>query len=208
MYGIDLNDFPDGLPEEIMEILEPKKHWREYLVEDCFILCLSDLGKGLLHPSGNDGGLVVGKCGKVLLSNRFKDLPVQFSVGHGLDDKVILNISCKHRNSLLNQAITLQTGKAPYGIRPYLVCYCGYQGNKLYLSNKEYSFLCRRCAGLYYESTSINRYSVVGALKYRLARKFKIAELRARVKRVSYKGKFTRRARRVLGLVGAVGGQR
>jgi hypothetical protein len=66
--------------------------------------------------------------------------------------------------------------------------------------------LCRRCAGLYYESTSINRHSVVGALKYRLTRKFKIVELQAQVKRVSYKGKFTRRARRVMSLVGAVGG--
>jgi hypothetical protein len=204
MYGIDLNDFPDGLPEEIMEILKPKKRRREYLVEDCFILCLSDLGKRLLHPSGNDGGLVVGKCGKVLLSNRFKDLPVQFSVDHGLGDKVILNISCKHRNSLLNQAITLQTGKAPYGIRPYLVCYCGYQGNKLYLSNKEYSFLCRRCAGLYYDVTSINRKSPLGRLKYQLWKKFKIENQKARVTRVSYMGKFTRRAKRLMELVKAV----
>jgi hypothetical protein len=204
MYDIDLEDFPAGLPEEIMEILKPKKHRREFLVEDCFILSLSDLGKGLLRPAANDDGLVVGKCGRVLLTNRFKELPVEFSVQLYSGNQVQLNVSCKHRNSVLNQAIKLQTNHVPYGLRPYLVCNCGYRGNKLYLSSREYSFLCRRCAGLYYDVTSINRKSPLGRLKYQLWKKFKIENQKARVTRVSYMGKFTRRAKRLMELVKAV----
>lgn len=69
MYNLNLDDFPSGLPEEVMELLKPKKHQREFMVEDCFVLSLSELGKGVLKVNG-----MKGKSGSITLSNRFNDL--------------------------------------------------------------------------------------------------------------------------------------
>lgn len=196
MYNLNLDDFPSGLPEELMSILKPKNHQREFMTEDCFVLSLRELGKGLLKADG----LMNRKTGTLTLGNRFDDLSVEYSVIPG-DGENVLAISCRHKNSVLKQMIQIQKSIIHYGVRPYLTCACGYRGNNLYLSNQQYSFLCRNCAGLYYECTAINRKSGVGALRCQLARKFKIAMLQERVKRVSYKGKFTKQARRVMELV-------
>ena len=53
--SINTDDFSE-LPDELLDSLNTKKHQRETLVEDCYVLSLSDLGKGLLWNWNNDKG--------------------------------------------------------------------------------------------------------------------------------------------------------
>jgi hypothetical protein len=209
-YNINPDDFESGLPDEVMDTLKPKKQRRDVLVEDCYILSLADLGKGLLRPVNEDTegfarpldeqAVRQGKQGEAILTGRWGKLTLKYSVD--LEESAMVNISGHYRNSLLVQDIGLDVGSISYGMRPYLLCPCGYRANKLYLSPRQYSFLCRRCAGLYYESTTINRSSTVGSLGYMLNRLLKLDEQKAKVKRVIYAGKYTKKADRIVKLFG------
>lgn len=210
-YNIDEDDFPFGLPDEVVDTLHPKKHSRDVLVEDCYALSLSDLGKGLLRPTNpwlEDYAKPfdleikpIGKSGVINLTNRNGGiLTLRYKVD--LEEPILLDISGHWRNSLLSQVIYLEEAMAPHGIRPYLLCPCGYRANKLYLSPYSHSFMCRRCAGLYYESTTINKNTTVGALGHALFRLFKVDEQKPKVKRITYAGKYTKKAERLLRLMG------
>jgi len=210
-HNIDLSDFPSGLPDEVMNTLNPKKHRREVLVEDSYILSLGDLGKGLLKPVNewtedypqplDEKIEYKGKQGQAILKKRWGKLPISYLVDLS-EEPAIVSLSFKHRNSLHNQAIHLAVGFAPHGMRPYLVCFCGRRGNCLYLSPYQYSFMCRACAGLYYESTTVNRNSRVGGLGYLLQRHLKMDEQKAKIKRLTYRGQFTNKTKRILQMIG------
>lgn len=210
-YNLDPGDFEDGLPDEIMEEINPKKHRRDVLVEDCYVLSLADLGKGLLwpvnkwteeYPQPLDEQIEPqGKQGQAVLKKRWGKLPIAYWVDLS-EDPAMVNLSFKYRNSLQDQAICLGVDSAPYGMRPYLLCFCGYRANKLYLSPEQYSFMCRKCAGLYYESTTVNRNSQVGGLGYLLQWHLKLDKQKAKLKRLIYRGKITKRAERVLWTMG------
>jgi hypothetical protein len=214
-YHLSEDELSDDLSEGMQEHLHPKKHKREYLVEDCYVLGISDLTKGLLRPIitdtwtenyakpfelGADTDLQ-GKQGEVFITDRYgKQLQLKYSVD--LVEPPVVHLSFLYRNSWHNQTVFLDELLLGFGMRPFFLCACGYRAGKLYLAANQYSFLCRSCAALYYESTSINPNSQVGGFAYALFKRFKLDLLKQKVKRISYKGKYTRRARRVLGLAG------
>jgi len=215
-YHLNDEELPADLPNELDQFLHPKQHYREILVEDCWILGISDLGKGLLHRPGEqkweeayakpletttEEYSVPGKSGETSLFDRWgKELKLNFNIDLG--EPPIVNLSFLFRNSWHTQTIHLDELPLGYGIRPFFLCSCGYRAGKLYLGPNEYSFKCRTCARLYYESTSINPSSLVGAMGYRLHRIFKADILKTKVKRITYRGRYTRRARRVMALLG------
>ena len=148
-YNIDLNDFPRGLPDEVMDMLNPKKHRRDVLVEDCYILRLSDFGKGLLKPVNqwtegyakplDEQVEPKGKHGQFILAKPFGILKLDYSVDLS-QEPFILNLGYSYRNCWHNQAIDLGQSYVSYGTRPFLLCPCGIRCNQLYLSPKQYSF--------------------------------------------------------------------
>lgn len=215
-YHLSDDELPEDLPEEIQECLHPKKYKREYLVEDCYALGISDLTRGLLRPIVTDTWTedyarplevdtdiaLPGKQGERVLYDRYgKRLQLKYSVD--LTEPPVVHLSFLYRNSWHNQTIFLDELPLGYGMRPFFLCACGYRAGKLYLAANQYSFLCRSCAALYYESTSINPNSQVGGFAYALCKRFKLDLLKQKVKRISYKAKYTRRARRVLSLARA-----
>lgn len=213
-YNIDLSDFPSGLPGEVMDTLNPKKHRRTVLVEDCFVLTLSDLGKKLLRPVNewkenypqplDQQVELLGKRGEVTIVGRRGKLSVDYEVD--LEDPPILNLEYSFRNSWHNQAVDLGEASVTFGVRPYLVCPCGHRANKLYLSPKQSTFMCRDCCGAYYESTTINRSSAAGGLDYLLAQVLKLDEHRAKIKRLAYAGSPTRKTVQLARKIGKYSG--
>jgi hypothetical protein len=209
-FGIDVSDFPDGLPEEVIDMFEPEKHRRDVLVEDCYILSLSAFGRGLLRPINpwtedypKPLDLEIkpeGRSGSIILVSRRGKLKIDYSVD--LEEPPVLNLFYSYRNCGHTQAVDLIQSPIIYGVRPYFRCLCGYKGNCLYLAPNQYSFMCRRCAGLFYESTTINRNSTVGGLGYLLFKILKLDEQKAKIKRWGYGKKPTKKVRRLFGILG------
>lgn len=99
-----------------------------------------------------------------------------------------------------------------YGQMPYFSCSCGRRSAKLYLLPHGTKFACRVCQKLKYRSSSINKNSVAGKAIHQMERINKLADERAGMRGIFYKGKFTSRFNRFLsrceqaGLYGVVSG--
>lgn len=103
------------------------------------------------------------------------------------------------------QAILLSEKEMMFGSRSYFVCGCGYRGSKLYLPANSTELKCRECYNLRYELTTINRKSVQGKVFYKTNRLIKLANARAGMNRIFYKGKYTKRFMRNLKLFSRAG---
>lgn len=98
------------------------------------------------------------------------------------------------------QTIHLEWADITYGERPYFVCECGHKAAKLYLPLGGNQFKCRKCHDLKYQLATFNRYSVAGKELYKANRMLKLANNRVDMGRILYKGNYTKRFERWLGL--------
>lgn len=157
---------------------EEKQH--KIAVEDCWRLTLNDIGKRVLGD----------KNGNFILLNGLSLIFGSYETKDGY-----LCISFNRNNKAYNQSIALAKSEAVFGTRPYFVCgRCETRCNNLYLRPDGYSFACRQCHNLYYESTRLNRQTLHGDLFYRFNRHLKLMVDKADVKRIDYNGKYTRKA--------------
>ncbi len=191
-----------------MEII--KNALSPLLVEQCYRLSLGDLGKRLLYPVGSnrkydvydDMSALDGKQGTVFLLKRYGLRALAVSYRVILSGKLRVDVSYSYRPlRSSSQSIYLETEEAPYGTRYYMLCGCGRRCNVLYMRmDKPYYFACRACLNLIYELTRINRSVAGGELFYRFNRHIKLDNMSVDVKRIDYRGKYTKKAARVLRL--------
>ena len=122
----------------------------------------------------------------------------------------------------LNYAITDRQGKStPYdnevslittpcnlgGVRYWFVCplckdgvYCGRRVGTLYLASVGNYFGCRHCYDLSYGSCNEPHFARPGGIYYSLVTDFKIEELYSQIKRWTWRGKPTKKARKLKAL--------
>lgn len=106
------------------------------------------------------------------------------------DDYTFFVISVAGNNP---QKILTSERELMLGTMNYLVCGCGRQCRKLFLPSGETKLKCRVCHGLRYELSGINRTSPRGKILYRGNRTNKMFDLRANIKHIFYKSRFTHR---------------
>ena len=98
------------------------------------------------------------------------------------------------------QRLNLEWQEITFGERAYFRCVCGNRATKLYLPVHGKEFKCRQCHGLRYQLNSFDRNSAAGRSLYQLNRLHKLANSRASMGRILYKGNYTKRFERFLGL--------
>ncbi len=103
------------------------------------------------------------------------------------------------------QTLHVEWQDITYGKRAYFRCTCERRATKLYLPSNGSQFKCRACHGLQYQLSTFNRRSVAGRSIYRLNRLRKLADSRASMGRILYKGNYTKRFERFLGLCDRAG---
>jgi hypothetical protein len=88
-----------------------------------------------------------------------------------------------------------------YGERAYFKCpSCDLVVSKLYLPKGSKEFKCRKCHGLQYYLTTFNKNSVAGRQFYKMDRLQKLAKTRESMGRIFYKGEYSKKFKRFLGL--------
>ena len=93
------------------------------------------------------------------------------------------------------------------GVRYWFICplsvngvYCGRRTGTLYLASGGNYFGCRHCYNLSYESRNESRLGRFGNIGYTIVAERKIEELYSQIKRWTYKGKPTKKARKLQAL--------
>jgi hypothetical protein len=93
------------------------------------------------------------------------------------------------------------------GVRYWFICplsvngvYCGRRTGTLYLASGGNYFGCRHCYNLSYESRNESRLGRFGNIGYTIVADRKIEELYSQIKRWTYKGKPTKKARKLQAL--------
>lgn len=156
---------------------------KNYLVEECFVLTPRDVGRR------NDR---VRKIGGNALERR-ADISYWFD---NMDEPTRLFVCIAGHKP---QSFAWEEVEITFGDTAYFYCACGYRAAKLYLPPNESEFKCRKCHGLRYEITTINRASASGRALYRLNRMIKLANSREKIN-VFYNGDFTKGFKRFLTL--------
>jgi len=103
------------------------------------------------------------------------------------------------------QMLNLEWVDITYGKRAYFQCSCGLRVSKLYLPIHGNLFKCRKCYKLQYFLTTFNKNSIAGINLYKMNRFQKLADSRANMGRILYKGEYTGRFKRFLGLCDKAG---
>ena len=98
------------------------------------------------------------------------------------------------------QSISIEWKTITFGERAYFLCECNCRVSRLYLPQDKAKFKCRKCHNLQYQLASFSRYSVAGKSLYHMNRLQKLTNSRAGMGRVFYKGHYTKRFERFLGL--------
>lgn len=161
---------------------EPKK-----LIEDYSFFDIGSFGRGLLYQydgKGKKGSLVFPSLRYSHISyyvEWFDSLPCLFVYIQDKDTPI---------------KIYLSSSQSTFGKRPYFHCPgCNSSRRKLYMRGD--AFLCRECLNLIHESTRLHRaHPIVRILNKHL----KLIVMSENVKRISYNGRYTRRAKRVIEL--------
>jgi hypothetical protein len=93
------------------------------------------------------------------------------------------------------------------GVRYWFICplsingvYCGRRTGTLYIASGGNYFGCRHCYDLSYESRNESRLGRFGNIGYTIVAERKIEELYSQIKRWTYKGKPTKKARKLQAL--------
>jgi len=103
------------------------------------------------------------------------------------------------------QRLILEQIDLTFGPMVYFVCGCGYRALKLYLPPKGTRFACRSCQKLGYRGSGLNPKSVAGKAIHQIERISKLADTRASMSRIFYRGQYTRRFNRFLTQCGDAG---
>ncbi len=162
---------------------EGTKNGQKALQDEYPYLSINDFSRGLLrHDGGGD------RCLKL---PGFGGLEISYEVN--LDESYL---EFYGTTKPLYGFIRLRSSESSFGIRPWLACpSCGKRRGKLYKSGKGFS--CRICLNLTYASTRFPRNWPIFSL---FSKQMRLTQLAEKVKRITYGGQLTRRARRVMTL--------
>lgn len=124
---------------------------------------------------------------------------LDYSIEHSADENtyLVVNVSGESQRILLSQR------ELTFGTRTYLTCGCGNKTNALYL--KLGYFACRECQKLHYRSTNLNKTSEHGQFLFLQNRRIRLMEMREKMDRPIYKGRYTKRFLHWLGLCSSAG---
>ncbi len=164
-----------------------------HFVEDCFFLRPKDALMGLRVDK------IVGKE-NTNTTNKPGELYLWFE--EDLIDPNIVHVSV---NGNEPQKLVLEYINATYGQRCYLICNCGHRVAKLHLTPHGKEFRCRVCLNLRYRISVTNSRSIAGGALHNFSRISKLMEMRERIDRIFYRGRFTKRYKRFLMLCGKAG---
>lgn len=103
------------------------------------------------------------------------------------------------------QNLLLELEEITFGERAYFRCKCDARVNKIYITDSDHEFKCRKCHKLHYQLTTFNRHSVAGKTLYQMNRLHKLSSNRANISRILYDGKFTKKFSRFLNLCNKAG---
>jgi hypothetical protein len=179
------------------------KKQRAGLVEDCFRISTSDLGKRILYPNGSNriylqhkqSENIAGKAGAVAVASGLVIMEVNYRVY--FDDPLRVEIFF----GLSGQTIFLDTTELQFGTNVYFLCPCERRCRILYMKRGGKSrFACRDCHNLRYELTTFSNSSELGIFSKLLHNYYKMDEKKLGINRVDYNGQLTRKAKSMIEL--------
>jgi len=159
-------------------------------------------------------GLLSGYCASTLTWTR-RLSGHKSSIGICVDTEELyikVNYTVTDRNTSekpdYDYKISLTTTPCNFGgVRYWFICplsvngvYCGRRTGTLYLASGGNYFGCRHCYDLSYESRNESRLGRFGNIGYTIVADRKIEELYSQIKRWTYKGKPTKKARKLQAL--------
>ena len=160
-----------------------------YLVEECSCLTPRDVGRRSNR---------IRKLGINILEGR-EDISYWFD---DMSEPTCLFVSVSGHGP---QKFQWEKVELTFGERAYFYCPCGYRASKIYLLPNGKEFKCRKCHKLRYALAVLNKKSVAGRSVYRINRLHKLANSRANMDRIFYKGGYTKRFKRFLNLCDKAG---
>ena len=119
---------------------------------------------------------------------------LDYSIEYSIDGNTYLIIKLGPEE----QKILLSERELTFGTRTYLTCGCGAKTNGLYL--KSGYFACRKCQKLHYRSTRLNTKTDHGQMLLLHGRRLNLIDMREEISRPIYRGHYTKRFMRWLGL--------
>jgi len=147
-------------------------------------LGINDFGRGLIRSINKDKSGTIKAPG---MGGFMLDYEVN-------PDNLSLEFFCPTQP--IDGLIYLTHSESTFGRRPWFVCPgCGTSRGKLYRAGR--AFKCRKCLDLAYESTRLPKAWPIFRL---FSRQMRIIKLSEQVKRISYAGQLTRRAKRIIEL--------
>jgi hypothetical protein len=160
-----------------------------YLVEDSFAITPKDVLRSLKPFSKRE---TANKCLNMDVDYWLEDPADPFSLYARIRDQK-------------PQKLPIETVFITFGEVMYFNCDCGYRVAKLYLPPDGTRFKCKKCHKLQYRLSTLNPKSVAGLAIYKANRINKLMETRESINRIFYRGKFTKRFSRFLGLCDKAG---
>jgi len=164
------------------------------LVEESITLKISDFGKKLLYIKyGEESGLPAKKVGYFDVGKGGKSVLISYSYEPQVAmDLMDIEIT-RSDGQTTQQLLSLDWAQLSYGLRPLFLCSCcGKRCNSLYIAQHRHLY-CRNCQNLTYESTRVKKTSLRG-FAYPMLRFRRLKESEAKIKRISYNGRMTKKA--------------
>ena len=161
----------------------------KYLVENCFILTPRDVGCSFDN---------IKKLGISSLDNK-PEIAYWFDTDKELT-YLFISVDGQEPQKFVWELVDIM-----FGERAYFHCSCGQRVSKLYLPPNSKEFRCRKCYNLKYELSTFNKNSVAGKYLYQANRLLKLANSRADMSRIFYKGGYTKRFETFLRLCDSAG---
>ncbi len=184
---------------ETFQLPQPTKLAKAF-VEDHFSITPASLCKNILQPLNDPwADDNVGQHGVRLFKKHGKVLEVTYEIDLELGS-ILLNSNMPGLCGV--QDVLLDPVPTEFGKRAYFVCEgCEARVNKLFLRASNRRWQCRKCQNLTWKVKRYNKRSAVGVLGYYLDRGLKLQEKQEQIKRISYAGSLTRKARAIMGLI-------
>lgn len=184
---------PDYIDETSTDYRNPHPKLERFNVEDCYRLTTGHFGRHLMHRAETpetepERSFFVhrGLSKAEVFYRFFKKDALTFG----------LSIRCHAGERWLAQNIELDYSFVNYGMRPFMLCRCGYRASTLYLRpDKYFGFLCRSCANIVYEVRTLNKNSKNIRFSYLANRMRKLMTMEDLLRRPVYNNVGTRRFR-------------
>jgi len=155
------------------------------VVEDYTYLNIGEFGRGLLHVESDKGK----KRG--FISAGLRGRKITYYIDHAPLDP---HLFCYIQNQETSIKVILGASQSTFGARPFFYCPgCFKPKRKLYKCQN--AFTCRDCLKLTYESSRKSGSHPILLLAHRY---YRLMEMSEKVERISYGGKHTRKAKRVM----------